>query len=110
MRILLVTWTENLLGKLQILNPELEYCAIVTDDVEPAKKICAQVGLSQDLIYPLHDLRDCIKNFYYDYLLCVDKGWAADFLNFVQKCDVPKDKISLSCRASLRETFDGNFC
>lgn len=93
MRILLVTWTENLLEKLQILSSKLEYCAIVTDDTEQAKKIAAQVGLSQDLIYPLYDLRDCIKNFYFDYLLCVENGWEANFFNFVQECDVPKDKI-----------------
>ena len=39
MRVLLVTWTDQLFEKLSILNPELEYCAIVTDEVEPAKKI-----------------------------------------------------------------------
>ena len=88
-----MTWTEGLLQKLQILSPELEYCAIVTDDVETAKKICMQVSLSQNLIYPFYELKECIKNFYYDYILCVDNGWSTAFLNFVQKCDVPKDRI-----------------
>ena len=104
MRILLVTWTDQLSSKLQILNPELEYCAIVTDDVESAKKFCAQVGLSQNLVYPLYDLRECIKNFYYDYILCVDNGLSTDFPSFVQKCDVPKDKI-LAFNFSSIENF-----
>ena len=38
MRVLLVTWTDQLLEKLSALNPKLEYCAIVVDEVEPAKK------------------------------------------------------------------------
>ena len=33
MRILLVTWTNNLSRKLKILNPDLEYCAIIVDEV-----------------------------------------------------------------------------
>lgn len=88
-----MTWTNKLSERLSVLNPKLEYCAIVTDDVEPAKKILAQFGLSQNLIYPLHDLRECIKNFYFDYLLCVDNGWETNFLSFVQDYGVPKDKV-----------------
>ena len=70
-----MTWTEQLLEKLQILNPELEYCAIVVDEVKPAKKICAQVGLPKNLIYPLYELKECVNNFYYDYIICIEDGW-----------------------------------
>ena len=75
MRVLLVTWTDQLLQKLSILNPELEYCAIVTDEVEPAKKILEQVGLPKNLLYPLYELKECVQNFYYDYVLCVGNWW-----------------------------------
>lgn len=93
MRILLVTWTDQLLKKMSFLSPELEYCAIVVDDTEPAKKILEQVGLSQDLLYPLYDLKECVKNLYYDYILCVDNSWMTNFLDVVQEYDVPKHKI-----------------
>ena len=72
MRVLLVTWTDQLLQKLSILSPELEYCAIVVDEVEPAKKILERVGLSPNLIHPLYDLKECVKDFYYDCVMCVE--------------------------------------
>ena len=93
MRILLVTWSEQLLEKLSILNPELEYCAIVTDEVEPAKKILERVGLPKSLIYPLYDLKECVKDFYYDYVLCVENSWGRDFLKIVLEYNLPKNKI-----------------
>ena len=93
MRVLLVTWSAQLFEKLSILNPALEYCAIVTDEVEPAKKILERVGLPKNLIYPLYDLKECVKDFYYDYVLCVESGWGRDFLKVVQEYDVPRNKI-----------------
>lgn len=92
MRVLLVTWTDQLLEKLSILNPELEYCAIVVDEVEPAKEILKRVGLPASLLHPMYELKECVNNFYYDYVLCVDNGWADDFLKVIQDYDVPKNK------------------
>lgn len=104
MRILLVTWTTKLAEKLSILSSELEYCAIVTDDTESAGKILQSVGLSQNLLYPLYELKECVENFYYDYVICVDYGWMDDFLKLVQEYDVPPKKI-----LALNFMEEGNF-
>ncbi|MBR4904697.1 MAG: hypothetical protein IKZ53_08490 [Selenomonadaceae bacterium] len=94
MRILLVTWTDQFLAKLQILNPELEYCAIVVDEVEPAKKILEQVGLSKELLYPFYELKECVKNFYYDYIVCLENYWDATALSTkLNEYEVQNNKI-----------------
>lgn len=94
MRILLVTWTDQLLEKLQILNPELEYCAIVVDEVEDAKKIFERVGLPNKLFYPMYELKECVKDFYYDYIICVETNfYDSKITNKIQAHNVPKDKI-----------------
>lgn len=71
MRVLLVTWTDGLRDKLSILSSELEYCAIVVDEVEPAKEILEQFGLSKTLLHPFYDLKECIRDFYYDFFICL---------------------------------------
>ena len=81
MRILLVTWTDRLSDNLSLLNPELKYCAIAVDEVEPAKKILERVGLPQTLLKPLYELKDCVRDMYYDYVLCVEDGEAQYFSN-----------------------------
>lgn len=93
MRVLLVTWTDHLLEKLSILNPELEYRAIVVDEVEPAKKILEQVGLPKDLLYPLYELKECVKDFHYDYVLCVEQSGGKRFLKILREYDVPQNKL-----------------
>ena len=94
MRILLVTWTDQLLARLQNLNPELEYCAIVVDEVEPAKKILEQVGLSKDLLYPLYDLKECIHDFYYDYIICAENTlYTNELLNFAKNYTSKENKL-----------------
>ena len=90
--------------KLSTLNPELEYCAIVTDDVEQAQRILEQVGLSKDLVYPLYELKECVEEIYCDYVLCVGDGWQDDFLKTVQEYDVPKEKI-LALNFLSRDNF-----
>ncbi|MBR3747104.1 MAG: hypothetical protein IKN27_09120 [Selenomonadaceae bacterium] len=104
MRVLLVTWTDQLLEKLSILNPELEYCAIVVDEVEPAKEILKRVGLPATLLYPLYDLKECVRDFYYDYVLCVEQGGNMDFLKLLREYEVPKNK-----RVGLNFLDNGNF-
>lgn len=94
MRVLLVTWTDQLQQKLSILNPELEYCAIVVDEVEPAKEILKRVGLPATLLHPLYDLKECVRDFYYDYVLCVETGFYDEkIMTVLQKYDVSKDKF-----------------
>jgi len=98
LRILLVTWTDQLAAKLQILNPGLECCGIVVDEVEPAKKILEKIGLPNELLHPMYDLKECVKDFYYDYIICSENAWENKFLLEVQKYDVPKNKIvALNC-------------
>ncbi len=105
MRVLLVTWTDKLLDNLRILNPELECCAIVVDEVEPAKKILRQVGMTEELLHPLYELKECVKDFYYDYVLCVENTtWADDFLKIVEEFGVAKNKI-LGLNVSEQEDF-----
>lgn len=94
MRVLLVTWTDQLLKKLSFLHPQLEYCAIVVDEVEPAKKILERVGLPKGLLYPLYELKECVRDFYFDYVLCVENGFDAIALaKEVREYGVPKEKV-----------------
>ena len=94
MRVLLATLTDQLLEKLSVLNPELEYCAVVVDEVEPAKKILERTGLSKDLLFPMTELKACAEGFSYDYALCVQKHfYDKTIISELQKYDVPKDKI-----------------
>ena len=92
MKILLVTQTDKLKEKLAALSPDLEYCAIVVDKVEPAQEVLENVGLPKDLIRPMSELKNCV-NFSYDYALCSDIGWKIDILKSVQECGAAKDKV-----------------
>lgn len=71
MRVMLATLTDQLPGIFPVLNPELEFCAIVVDETEPAKEILRRVGLPQNLLSPIYELKECIEDLYYDCLLCV---------------------------------------
>lgn len=93
MRILLVIWTDKLLEKLSALNPQLEYCAIVVDEVKPAEKILEQVGLSKDLLYPMDELKNCVDTLDYDYVLCVQDTFYDGKMNLMQKCEIPTEKL-----------------
>ncbi len=104
MRVLLVTWTDQLLEKLSILNPELEFCAIVVDEVEPAKKILERVGLPASLLYTLYDLKECVRDFYYDYIFCVEQGGSVNFIRTVKDYGISKNKI-----IGLNFLDNGNF-
>lgn len=104
MRVLLVTWADELLEKLTVLSPEIEYCAIVVDEVEPAKKVLERVGLSTNLIYPMYDFKECIKNFFYDYILCVETNtYDSQITKVIQNYDIPKDKfLNLAALMSVK--------
>lgn len=99
MNVLLVTTADNLSEKFNALNPEIEYCAIVVDSVEPAKEILSNIGLSPDLLRPMSALKTCIETLGYDYVLLVqDKFYATATVKKLQSFGLPTEKlISFAC-------------
>ena len=75
MRILLVTLSDILPFALtQVLNPELEYCAIVVDEPDISKKMFKDYPQITNVIFPFHELKECIENFYYDIAVCISSS------------------------------------
>ena len=94
MRILLVTWTNNLLHKLKILNPANEYCAIVVDDPDIAKQILKNVPQLREKIFPFYELKECIENNYYDLTMFVSEERASwSIANKFMKYGLPREKF-----------------
>ncbi len=91
MNVLLVTSAKNLAEKFAALNPELEYSAIVVDDVESAKKTLAQVGLSNLFVCPMTELIKCVDYLWYNYILCVQDHFYDAQINKLS--GLPKEKI-----------------
>ncbi len=91
MNVLLVTSAKNLAEKFAALNPELEYCAIVTDDVESAKKTLAQGSLSKTFVCSMTELIKCVEYLWYDYILCVQDYFYDSQINKLN--GLPKEKI-----------------
>ena len=74
------------------------YCAIVVDEEIPAKRFVKDIGLSADLVYPLYELKTCIKDINYDALVCVSGDFRGqigydDLSNYVQRCGCPQNKF-----------------
>lgn len=89
-----MTWTDQLLQKLSILNPELDICAIVVDEVEPAKEILKRVGLPVTLLHPFYEIKECLERFDYDYCLCLENFLhSRSLLNMVLEYAVSKNKV-----------------
>ena len=106
MNVLLVTLTDNLAEKLAVLSPELEYCAIVVDQVEPAKEILSQVGLSHVPLYPMSELKKSVGNSNFDYVVCVEnKWWMTTLAKKVENCAVQKNKILNFCNLHRGTNF-----
>lgn len=93
MKVLLVTWIDKLKEKLEALSPELEYCAIVVDNVEPAKEVLEQVGLSQELIHPLDELKACADSLSYDYALCIQDRFYDSKISRLYNSGLPTEKV-----------------
>ncbi|MBO4779313.1 MAG: hypothetical protein J5497_01615 [Selenomonadaceae bacterium] len=94
MNVLLVTESRRLSRELSILSPDLEYCAIVVDEVESAKKILEQFGLPQCLLHPMNELKPCAEGLDYDYIFCLQKDfYDLKYVNQIRKWDVLKDKV-----------------
>lgn len=92
MKILLVTATETLeFNLLKALNPENDYCAIVVNEVVPAKKFAAKIGLPENLIHPLDELKNCIDEIYYDILVCISENFTDynELAHYVKKRGCP---------------------
>ena len=69
MRILIVALTDQLPAFLSVMNPELDVCAIVADNPEPAKAIAAQFNRAAVPIFPYWHLKECLEQFYFDYVI-----------------------------------------
>ena len=95
MRVLLVTFTEYLPSALlQVLNPDLEYCAIVVDEPEVAKKMFANVPPLRDKIFPFYELKECVENNYYDFVLLIATFEInADILRNLKEYGLPNEKF-----------------
>jgi hypothetical protein len=93
MKILLVTTADKLAEKLAVLSPEFEYCAAVVDNVEPAKKILATIGLSEVPVYPMNELKACSENVKYDYAICVQDGFYDAVIMNLLRCGFPTKKV-----------------
>lgn len=94
MKVLLVTTTNKLAEKFAALSPELEYCAVVVDEIEPAKEILSQIGLPPDLLQPMSELQNCVKKFQYDYVLRVqDHPYKEKIMKELVKYGVPLNKV-----------------
>ena len=94
MKILLVTLTEQLAEKLAALNPQLEYCAAVVDNVELAKEIFANAGLPQFPIYPMKQLQKRVETLEYDYVLLVqERFYGMKIVKILQRYGLPTEKL-----------------
>ena len=94
MKILLVTTVDNLAEKFAVLNPELNYCALVTDKRELAKEILDKLDLSNVPLYPMSELKTCFENLIYDYIFCVqDVPYGTEIVSILQKYNLPTEKV-----------------
>ena len=96
MKILLATTVNSLAKKFAVLSPELEYCAIVVDEVKTAEKILEQFNLSNVPLYPMEKLETCVESLDYDYLLYIQNLNGTEDLKItrkIEKCNFPKCKF-----------------
>lgn len=99
MKILLVTLTDLLPTALgAALNPANEYCAIIVDDVQPARQILEQTNFPAERILPFYDLKECLEDFYYDFVLCVSDGRIVGTISkHFSNLGLPRDKYVHVC-------------
>lgn len=95
MRVLLVTLSDILPFALtQVLNPANDYCAIVVDNPDISKKMLKNYPSIRDKIFPFYELKECIEDFYYDFVLCVCDGrFAWKIHRQVSKYGLPRTKF-----------------
>ena len=95
MRILIVALTDQLPAFLSVMNPELDVCAIVADNPEPAKAIAAQFNRAAVPIFPYWRLKECLETFYFDYAINLSRigSTVNTITNDLLQYDVPSDKM-----------------
>ena len=77
-----------------VLNPANEYCAIVTDEVEPVKNFLPD---AKNLIYPFHEFKYCVDNFYYDVVLFAsDLRTTYTITDELKKYNIPQEKFFIA--------------
>ncbi|MBQ7629025.1 MAG: hypothetical protein IJS81_02245 [Selenomonadaceae bacterium] len=107
MRIFLVTLTEVLPFALtKVLNPANDYCAIVVDDPNAAKKNLENVSPLRDKVHPFYELKECIENIDYDAFLFMwdHPGSWSDVLKQIREYGVPTNKfLNINVSPSTKE-------
>ena len=99
MRVLLVTFSDLLPFALtKVLNPALGYCAIVVDEPDISKKMLENYPSLRDKIFPFYELKECVENFHYDFILSVlDFRSIFKMANDYQKKGVAFEKLVNVC-------------
>ena len=93
MRVLLMTVSEMLpFVFMKVLNPALEYCAVVVDEPEQAKKILADTPL-KNIVYPFYELKELAETLYYDCAVSISNEMNGDLVNAVKRSGVSQDKL-----------------
>ena len=108
MRVLLVTLTDLLPFVLtNVLNPALDYCAIVVDEPDPAKKMLTNVPPLRDKIFPFYELKECIENYHYDFLIYTPTDYSnrGTFANAINKYKPDKNKVLELFQINVPENF-----
>lgn len=109
MRVLLVTLSNYLPFALQqVLNPALEYCAIVVDEPDITKKMLENYPPLRDKVYPFYELKECVENNYYDVAIWIFGDIVDDWTIFTEefkRCDMPKNKFLSLVHVNLPYNF-----
>lgn len=105
MRILLVTTTNLLPFTLsKVLNPSLEYCAIVVDEPDIAKKFLTNVPPFRNIVHPFYELEEVAEKYYYDLVFCVAEDFH-DVINGVSGIGISREKIISLADVTTLENF-----
>lgn len=89
-----------------ILSPSIDYAAIVVDELQPAKNSLTKLNISEKILYPMYELKECIENLYYDFLIFVSDPRVVDILpEQFTKFGLPKNKV-----VNIYLTPDSNNC
>ena len=94
MRVLLVTPSYVLPQIIPgLLNHDLEYTAVVVDEPAPIREFVTKTGGYADIVFPFHDLKECIENCEYDYIFAVSETNTVEiFPNKLRKYGAPLNK------------------
>ena len=58
------------------------------------------------MLYPLYDLPECLRDFHYDYVLCVENGWwRTELVEEAKRCGAPPNKLLNFCKLNSFRNF-----